>query len=281
MSIDTLVDDIKGLFSSEPHEADALNVSALGEQIAQTVAARLAEKERPGTLRMSNLGKGDRQIWYEVKGGVTKEELGPETKIKFLFGDIWESIMLFLAKEAGHEVSHEQAEVEVGGVVGHMDAVIDGVVVDVKTASKFAFQKFDKGTLKDDDAFGYYEQLAGYSEALGGIDGAWLAVEKEQGKMALLKADKSELQALDIPGRIEHVKEVLASAEPPERCYEPVEYGKSGNLALGVNCSYCPFKKDCWADANDGIGLRTFIYSKGPVHMTEVVKEPDVMEITF
>lgn len=281
MSIDTLVDDIKGLFSSEPHEADALNVSALGEQIAQTVAARLAEKERPGTLRMSNLGKGDRQIWYEVKGGVTKEELSPETKIKFLFGDIWESIMLFLAKEAGHEVSHEQAEVEVGGVVGHMDAVIDGVVVDVKTASKFAFQKFDKGTLKDDDAFGYYEQLAGYSEALGGIDGAWLAVEKEQGKMALLKADKSELQALDIPGRIEHVKEVLASAEPPERCYEPVEYGKSGNLALGVNCSYCPFKKDCWADANGGVGIRTFLYSKGPVHMVEVVKEPDVYELTF
>src|SRR6478609_758961 len=104
MSIDTLVEDILGLFSTEPHEADAANVSALGEQIAQTVAARLAEAPRPGTLRMSNLGKGDRQIWYEVKGGADKEEIGPETKIKFLFGDIWESIMLFLAKEAGHDV---------------------------------------------------------------------------------------------------------------------------------------------------------------------------------
>ena len=281
MSIDTLVPDILGLFGTEPHEADALNVSALGEQIAATVAARLNEAPRPGTLRMSNLGKGDRQIWYEVKGGIDKEELGPETKIKFLFGDIWESIMLFLAKEAGHEVSHEQAEVEIDGVVGHMDAVIDGVVVDVKTASKFAFQKFAKGTLKEDDAFGYYEQLAAYSHALGGVDGAWLAVEKEQGKLALLPADKSEFESLDIPARVAHLKEVLDGTEPPERCYEPVEYGKSGNLALGVNCSYCPFKVGCWADANDGIGLRTFIYSKGPVHMTHVEKEPDVYEVTF
>jgi len=281
MSIDTLVEDILGLFSTEPHEADAANVSALGEQIAQTVAARLAEAPRPGTLRMSNLGKGDRQIWYEVKGGADKEEIGPETKIKFLFGDIWESIMLFLAKEAGHDVSHEQAEVEIDGVVGHMDAVIDGVVVDVKTASKFAFQKFAKGTLKEDDAFGYYEQLGAYSHALGGIDGAWLAVEKEQGKLTLLKADKSEFDELNIPARVTHLKEVLDDTEPPERCYEPVEHGKSGNMALGVNCSYCPFKATCWADANDGIGLRTFIYSKGPVHLTHVVKEPDVYEVTF
>ena len=282
-TIDTLVDDIHELFGEEPHEADPVNVASLGAIISKTVADRLAEEKRPGTLRMSNIGKGDRQVWYEIHRPDLREELSPTTKIKFLFGDVWEAIMLFLAKEAGHKVTHEQAEVKVAGITGHMDAVIDDVVVDVKTASKFAFRKFENGTLKDDDAFGYYDQLGGYSHALGDIDGAWLAVEKEQGKLAVLKAPAEELKALDIPNRIEHLKEVVADADnPPERCYEDVEYGKSGNRALGTNCSYCPFKAECWSDANGGIGLRTFIYSKGPVHMTHVEREPkDIYEVTF
>lgn len=281
-SIDTLIDDVQSLFGEEPHVADEKRVQELGQAIAETIQSRLAEKPREkGTLRMSNIGKGDRQIWYDVTGNGEKEVLSPSTKTKFLFGDIWEHIMLFLAKEAGHEVTHEQAEVEINGVVGHMDAVIDGVLVDTKTASKFAFQKFKQDKLRDDDAFGYYDQLGGYSKALGGIDGAWWVVEKEQGHMTLLKAPKEELEALDIPSRIDHLKEVVASPEPPERCHEDVEYGKSGNRALAVNCSYCPHKFKCWADANDGMGLRTFLYSKGPTHFTQVEKEPDVPELTF
>lgn len=283
-SIDTLVLDIQGLFGEEPHKVSPERAKALGEQIAEVVTRRLSEdrREQTPTLRMSNLGKGDRQLWYEIHSKETQDPLPPDTKIKFLFGDIWESIMLFLAKEAGHDVSCEQAEVEVDGIVGHMDAVIDGVVVDVKTASKYAFRKFKDGTLAENDAFGYYEQLAGYAHALGDIDGAWLAVEKEQGHMALLKAPKEELQSLDIGARITHVKEVVANPDPPERCYPDEEMGKSGNRVLGVNCSYCAFKQKCWSDANDGLGLRTFIYSKGPVHFTHVEKEPkDIYEVTI
>lgn len=283
-TIDTLVEDIQGLFGTASHQVDPKRAEALGHTIAQVVTQRLAEEDgsRKGTLRMSNLGKGDRQIWYEVVSNVKTDPLPPDTKIKFLFGDVWEAIMLFLAKEAGHEVSHEQEEVVTDGVVGHMDAVIDGVVVDVKTASKYAFKKFKDGTLQDNDAFGYYEQLAGYSNALGDLPGAWLAVEKEQGHMALLPASADELKSLKIEDRIKHLKEVVANPEPPERCYPDEEMGKSGNRVLGVNCSYCPFKFHCWSDANQGVGLRTFIYAKGPVHFTHVEKEPkDQYEVTF
>ena len=282
-TIDTLIPDIQSLFAEDSHECNPENVKALGQAIAETVASRLSEdrRERVPTLRMSNLGKGDKQIWYEVKSQVKTDSLPADTKMKFLFGDVWESIMLFLAKEAGHEVTHEQEEVEINGVLGHTDAVIDGTLVDVKTASKFAFKKFKDGTLQENDAFGYYDQLAGYSTALGGLDGAWLAVEKEQGHMTLLKAPKEELQALDIANRIDHLKAVVSSDEPPERCYSDEEFGKSGNRVLNVNCSYCPFKFHCWQDANNGVGLRTFLYSKGPTHFTEVQKEPDVHEVTF
>lgn len=283
-TIETLVPDIYSLLGVDPHEVDPKRAESLGTIIADVVAKRLAEDDNKPrkTLRMSNLGKGDRQIWYELNGNLKTEPLPPATKLKFLFGDIWEAIVLFLAKEAGHEVTHEQEEVVVDDIVGHMDAVVDGVVVDVKTASKFAFKKFKDGTLQENDAFGYYEQLAGYAHALGGIDGAWLAVEKEQGHLALLHAPKEELQSLNIKARIEHLKAVVANPEPPERCYPDEEMGKSGNRVLGVNCSYCPFKFECWKDSNNGVGLRTFLYSKGPTHFTHVEKEPkDIYEVTF
>src|SRR5690606_16416924 len=121
------------------------------------------------------------------------------------------------------------------------------------------FQKFKYGTLAENDSFGYMEQLAGYSKAFGDIDGAFLAVEKERASMALLKVPATDLIALDIEGRIEHLKEVVKSDDPPERCYEDVAHGQSGNRVLGTNCSYCPFKQTCWSDANGGLGLRTYI----------------------
>jgi hypothetical protein len=40
--------------------------------------------------------------------------------------------------------------------------VIDGVTVDVKSASKYGFEKFLKHNLREDDPFGYISQLSSY-----------------------------------------------------------------------------------------------------------------------
>lgn len=282
-SIDTLVDDIYGVLVQGvvPRPED---VEHFGRQLASLVADRLQSNLEPRvpTLRMSNLGRGDRQLWYELNDPDAKgEELQGHTRLKFLIGDIYESTLLFLARVSGHEVTDEQAEVKLDGIVGHIDAVVDGTVLDVKSASTYAFKKFKDGTLADDDPFGYIEQISGYSTALD-TDGAFLAGDKQNGHLALLKVPKEDIKALDIEGRIAHIKEVVAAPEMPERCYPDEPMGESGNRVLGINCSYCPFKAKCWVDANDGVGLRTFIYSKGPVHFTEVVKEPKgPYEVTF
>lgn len=253
-----------------------------GSSLAKLIQERLApdQRNRKPTLRMSNLGKPDRKLWYELRGGLPGETFEGHTLLKFLLGDVWEHVLLFLAKQAGHEVTHEQAECKLDGIVGHIDAIIDGTVVDVKSASTYAFKKFKDGTLADDDPFGYVEQISGYATAFD-TDGAFLAGDKQNGHLALHRVSKEEIKALDIEGRIEHIKKVVASDEIPDRCYEEVEMGQSGNLKLATGCSYCPFKFHCWSDANNGVGLRTFIYSSGPVHMTKVVVEPKVMEATF
>lgn len=259
-------------------------VELFAKSLATTVRDRIQSggTAREPTLRMSNLGRGDRQLWYQFHPDEAEpgEELQPHTHLKFLIGDVWEAVLLFLAKAAGHEVSHEQAEVEVDGIKGHIDAVIDGHVVDCKSASTFAFKKFKEGRLSEDDPFGYMEQISGYSTALG-MPGAFLVGDKTLGHLTLLKVDPQDVEGIKINERIEHLKKVVESDQEPDRCYEPVPDGQSGNMALGVNCSYCPFKFRCWSEANDGIGIRTFLYSTGPKHLVNVAKEPKVPELTF
>lgn len=279
--INTLRDDIYDLFRKS-HEVDPQRADAFGRELANIITRRLGETRGQSYLRMSNLGKGDRQLWYEInKPELAGEELSPSTKIKFLFGDILEALLLFLAEEAGHDVQNRQAQVEVEGVKGSIDATIDGVLVDVKSASSPSFKKFDQHRVPEDDPFGYMEQLSGYSEGMGQLDAGFLAIDKQLGHIVFDPHTADELAAYRIRDRAKHAAQVVASDQVPERCYLPEPHGKAGNLVLGTNCSYCPFKKECWKDSNGGIGLRTFLYAKGPVHFVEVVKEPEVHEITF
>lgn len=281
-NIDRLVPDIQDLFNA-PHKVDDGRLERLGNDLAAMVGRRLAEQRGDAYLRMSNLGKGDRQLWYEIKSDLAGESnLTPSAKIKFLFGDILELLLIFLAEEAGHEVTCKQEEVNVDGVVGHLDAMVDGYVVDCKSASTPSFKKFQFKTLTDNDSFGYMEQLSGYVEAKPeAAGGAFLAIDKTLGHIVLDKYERDELTPYKIRDRIKDIRGVLESDEVPDRCYDDVPDGESGNRVLGVNCTYCPFKKPCWQDANGGIGLRTFLYANGPRHFTNVAKEPKVMELTF
>lgn len=250
-----------------------------GKSLSDLIATRLKEdKQRPFTLRMSNIGKGARQLWYE-KRYPNSEELPAHTLIKFIFGDILESLLLFLADVAGHKVTAHQAEVDLDGIKGHIDADIDGVTVDVKSASTHSFRKFADGTLADNDAFGYIEQLSGYCKARD-TDGAFLAVDKQNGHVTYLPYSKEDLAVFDVSSRIAYMKEQIELDTEPERCYTDEPEGKSGNMALGVNCSYCAHKFRCWADTNGGIGLRVFQYASGPKFLTKVVVEPKVYETT-
>ncbi len=255
----------------------------LSDLISQRLRDRLTTAERKFTLRMSNIGKGARQLWYDSRYG-NEEDLTPNTLIKFMFGDIIEQLTLFLAGLGGEIVTEKQAEVHVDGIKGHIDADINGVTVDVKSASTHAFRKFnlpkeDPQGLVQNDAFGYVEQLAGYCEARD-TPGAFLAVDKQNGHVAYLEFDKEELAAFKVRDRIAYIKDVVDADVEPERCHSDVEEGKSGNRALGINCSYCNHKSRCWADSNGGLGLRIFSYASGPKFLTKVVKEPNVYEIS-
>lgn len=182
-----------------------------------------------------------------------------------------------MAKAAGHEVTGEQDELFVDGVRGHRDCVIDGCVVDVKSAATRSFQKFKDGSIRDDDAFGYLDQLDGY--VVGSRNdplvrnkstGYLLAIDKQLGHLALYEHTAREES---IRERIRDYRDVVALDRAPRCTCEEVPDGKSGNVKLGVRASYNAFKYCCHPQ------LRTFLYASGPVYLTKVVRKPDVPEV--
>lgn len=282
-SIDTLVDDIYGVLDQDnDHVVDEDNVQATGELFKELLRTRFTKRKAEsgeGVLRFSSLGKQDRQLWYAANMPETAEKFAPKQIGKFFFGDMIELFLLFLAREAGHEVTHTQFEVEIDRVKGHMDCVIDGVPVDCKSASAFSYQKFKDSSFIFDDPFGYVPQLSGYAHALGKTDrAAFLVMDKVHGDICIAELDEVTIEGNSPGPRISSLRGVLVQEEPPKRCYPDVAEGKSGNRKLGISCSYCPFKDECWKDANGGKGLRKFVYARGPVWLSHVAREPKVEE---
>jgi hypothetical protein len=275
-TIDTLEQDIYKMLQQGGETAPELE-EYFADSCKNIIKRALAKKESSRRLRMSNIGKKNRQLWYEMKG-YEGEKFEGNTLVKFLFGDIVEALILTLAKAAGHEVTDEQALVEVDGIKGSTDCCIDGQLVDVKSCSSYAFNnKFQAEAKLGDDEFGYYGQAAGYSAGMNKPFLGWLAIDKQNGSIRLSKANADRIP--DAHALIAEKKAAVALDTPPERCYDDEPYQKSGNMALATGCSYCSYKHECWKDANEGSGLRTFIYSGKPVFLTKVVREPTAQEV--
>ena len=281
--IETLVADIYDLFSLEPIKMDEKEVDkhidTFGEMLKVHIKAFLYEEPRTrGSLRLSGIGKPDRQLWYDVNSKHDIEDITPSTRIKFLYGYILEELLLLCSSIAGHKVTDQQKEVNVEGVKGHQDSMIDDVLVDCKSASGFSFKKFKENSLLEDDPFGYIAQISAYAQANGVDKAAFLVIDKSSGKLCLTPVHQMEM--INAKERVKHLKGMVGNSRVPDRCYAPVADGQSGNLKLPIGCVYCSHKRECWSDANQGKGLRAFKYARGLNYLVKVVKEPNVEEMT-
>ena len=278
--IDTLVEDMYNVIEGKGGWTDAIG-SLMGEGIATVANQRFGKPQEPrGYLSLSSIGSPcQRKLWYKINKTNEADKLTSNTLLKFFFGDMIEELALSVAVAAGHKVEGMQDRLDVHGIKGHRDAVIDGMTVDVKSASPFAFKKFKEGNLRDDDPFGYISQLSSYVYAAkddplvtNKTAGAFLVIDKVNGHICLdvydfeeeLKTKEQEMLA---------AKEMVAGPIPEDRI-PPVPQSKtSPNTKLDMTCSYCEFNKICWPE------VRTFIYSTGPLHLVDVVTEPRTIEV--
>jgi len=283
--INTLVYDIyevayTGLPPSEQtEESDKIIVdyaTRMGEFMGKKVYPdeRKTKDHADRTIRMSELGTPClRQLmykWYEPEFGLPPYTYqgDPTLGVKFGYGNLIEEYVLTLAELAGHLVTNKQTKVEipVGGWIarGSMDAVIDNVLVDVKSSSKFGFDVHRKeGFTEKNDTFGYSYQLNGYRVAAGYTDAAFLMVEKETGRLNVVPP--IAMDPLKIRTRIGNVAGIAESYQrtgkmPARLKTKPHSYGEQ----LDIACSYCQFKHACFPD------LITYVERGRPIHITNL-----------
>lgn len=278
--LDTIVEDIYRVVEGKGGW-DATVTEFFSSSLSSIAEARFSQEQIPRDyLSLSGIGSPcDRRLWYKINQTESSEPLTAEALGTFFYGDLLEALVLSLAKAAGHNVEGMQDKVEVFGIPGSRDAVIDGVTVDVKSASKYGFEKFRKHNLREDDPFGYISQLSSYVYAgkddplvKNKTEGAFLVVQKDRFKLCLDRYDFTE-EIAKKEEEIERVKKLVAGSIPEGRI-PPVPQSKtSENTVLSTTCGYCDFRKVCWPEA------RTFLYSTGPVFMVDVVNEPRVTEL--
>lgn len=253
------------------------HLRAFGTELEALAKERFGNRafEKRGGLRLSQMGTPcDRQFWYKVNAPELGEDLPPEVRFKFIYGDLIEASVVLTLRLGGVDVRDTQREVELEGIVGHIDGIIDDAVIDIKSASTYAMSKFYDGIGPHNDPFGYRVQLYSYATALGLNKAAFIAVDKQHGRIVVDEHVVGDREQKEIREYLRARKEIAKSSTPPPRSFSDVPDGKSGNMKLGVQCSYCAFKKECWP------GLRCFVYSNGPRFLTRVEKEPNVREGT-
>jgi hypothetical protein len=277
-NINTLVPDIYRLMGKR----DGWFSDELARDLSQDISLRLkyhlGEKTDKPTLRLSQMGpRCPKALWGSIHRPEMAEPIPPWAEIKYSFGHILEALVIALAKASGHEVTGEQDELVLDGIVGHRDCVIDGCVVDVKSSSSRAFLKYKNRTLAQDDPFGYLDQLDGYVTA--SLDdplvrvkdkGYLLAIDKQLGHIVLYQ---HEIRPESIKERIREYRRICSLPTPPDCTCRIIPIGASGNMGLDVKASYSQYKHFCFPH------LRTFAYSTGPVDLVKVVRQPDVPEI--
>jgi len=284
-TIDTLIRDIYGVIEGKGGWDNTIT-EYLSHSISSLAEERFSKEQKPRDyLSLSSVGTPcKRKIWYRINQPESGEPIPPKALGNFFYGDLLEALVLALAKAAGHKVEGEQEQLEINGVFGHRDAIIDGVTVDVKSASNFGFSKFQNHKLREDDPFGYISQLSSYVYA-GKDDprvkdkkhGAFLAIKKEKFDLCLDTYDFSEeIKAKE--EEIESAKTLVQGGIPEERL-APVPQKpdpnnrQHQNKKLCIACSLCEYRKVCWPEA------RTFLYGDGPVHLVHVEHEPRVTEL--
>ena len=271
--IDTLIKDMEDTILGL-NGWDHLISLKMGDRIGKSATSRFKAPQKPrGYLSFSSIGSPcKRKLWYKINEPATARPLAPSDLLKFFYGDMIEELVLAIVEASGHSVEGTQDRMRINDLAGHRDAVIDGMTVDVKSASPYSFKKFAEGNLRDEDPFGYISQLSSYVYAAkddplvtNKTHGAFLVVDKVNGSLCLDVYDFTpELEQKE--KEVKQVKEMVAG-DIPDRGFDPVPQSKtSPNTKLHPSCGFCEFNKKCWPEA------RRFVYGHGYVLLVDVVK---------
>ena len=247
---------VKGEAEMPPHILDEF-----ADNCKQALNKQFNEQRGDFRLRMSNAGKPLCQLQMQAKG--VKEE--PPTyafKVRMAMGDVLEDLMIAVIRASGIDIKKTHGKVKLPinketSIEGEFDIELDDGIYDIKTASPYAFENKFKpddayDRIKEQDAFGYVTQGHGYGMASEKPFKGWIALNKSTGEIAVAEARNTNKEKEEVHAKILKTFKSLSNGKPFKRCFTDVPevfYKKpTGNRTLGIECSYCSFKKECWKD---------------------------------
>ncbi len=246
-------------------------LSEFAELSKKALEKHFTRKEEDFRLRMSNVGKPLCQLQMQAKG-VEPEKPSHDFIVRMIIGDMLEALVIVLLKASKIEVKSQHQKVSLGvgdtQIEGEYDIELDDGIYDIKSVSPFSFTtKFnaDNGydKIKQSDSFGYISQGHGYGMAANKPFKGWIAINKTTGEIVFTDSKHTDEEKKEVYSKIYNTSVALLDEKPFERCFTDVEevyYSKpTGNRTLGIECSYCPYKHDCW----DNLEFRRQLPSKG------------------
>lgn len=284
MAIDGITGSMDRVLTGEGVSLSVEQLSSIGTSVAtalnkSTSSTKTAPKR---TIYASELGETcPRKVWYRHNTPEVAEPLSPTNKLRFMYGDVVESLALSLVEAGGHSVTHKQQKLvlNIGGwdVVGRIDAIIDGHVVDVKSTTSAGVRKFFDLHKGGNDPYGYLEQLGFYylacEEQFDDMYGAgFLVVNKTTGDYSyhdytgFLPDYTALTRRVGWLAHQTHYGNTVAPIVP-----EPTSYN---NTKLSDKCAMCQYKRACFP------ALKTYQYADGRlVHLVDVKRVPNLQEV--
>ncbi len=239
-----IINRINEYLAAEGQAIDEAILADVANLSRWSFAKQFGEREdRPGTLRLSAIGKCIRQQAYKIlQFPENGKEIDPRARMVFAMGDLTELVVVALAKAAGCEIKSTGAAqliVSIEGVEGHPDGILrdsgTDYLLEVKSMSSFSFKDFERGVIDE----GYRYQCNAYMEALGLDKCVIIALNKDAGVLAEQVISKDIAIVDQIRNRIHTLKSITPEALPP-RPYQPDAKG-----FYPWQCLYCAYWVTC------------------------------------
>ena len=259
-----ITDKIQAYLNSKNTTFNAELAREVGELAEYSFKRQFMEEkeDRAGVLRLSAAGKCPRQQAYAYHGFPPNgKEIDARAKVVFFQGDLVELMIMPLAKMAGCDISEtgqsqRTVSLKIGDVeiFGHPDGFLTHkgkkYLLECKSMSSFAYERFDKGEVDDS----YAIQMNEYMEASGLNECVLVAVNKDSGVMGEIVIPKQQFL---VDRGIINLQSALGSSKD-NLPIQPSEYGPDAKGLYTWNCLYCTFYGHCRPNAEKVLVGRSY-----------------------
>ena len=136
-----------------------------------------------------------------------QSESKPSLKLRHIFwtGHMFEALIILMMESYGLDVTDQQLEVSKWRIYGHIDCIVNGDLVEIKTMSPRYFNQFAKG---NNDERGYRTQLDFYASLVDARRAYWLCFNKETTKLAIVPQKFPAVRAMVKARELSRIKTV-------------------------------------------------------------------------